>query len=89
MTFSQYRDTCEVLLDYPKIGDENIKYFAKKDIGNLLHANIDVQSRRLITEFPVYTVKFMSKLQSHFANMNFYDKSKYDRLFQKVTHKGG
>ena len=25
MIFSQYKETCEVLLDYPKIGGENIK----------------------------------------------------------------
>ena len=30
MIFSQYRETCEVLLDYPKIGgDEVIKDYAK------------------------------------------------------------
>ena len=27
---SQYIETCEVLLDYPKIGGHNIKDFAKK-----------------------------------------------------------
>ena len=26
MIFYQYKGTCEVLLDYPKIGGENIKY---------------------------------------------------------------
>ena len=31
----------------------------------------------------------MEKLQSHFADMNFADKSRYDRTFQKVTNKGG
>ena len=51
MTFSQYTETCEVLLDYPKIGgDDIIKDFAKKAIRNLLHANIDVHSRRLIAD---------------------------------------
>ena len=29
MIFSQYTETCEVLLDYPKIGGDNIKDFAK------------------------------------------------------------
>ena len=53
MIFSQYTETCEVLLDYPKIGgDDIIEYFAEKAIRNLLHANIDVQSRILISEFP-------------------------------------
>ena len=48
MIFYQYKETYEVLLDYPKIGGENIKYFVKKAIRNLLHANIDVYRRRLI-----------------------------------------
>ena len=29
MTFSQYTETCEVLLDYPKIGVEDIIFFKK------------------------------------------------------------
>ena len=49
MIFSQYTETCEVLLDYPKIGgDDIIEDFAKKAIRNILNANIDVHSRRLI-----------------------------------------
>ena len=43
--FSQHKETCEVLLDYPIIGGGNIKYFAKKSISNILHTNIDVHSR--------------------------------------------
>ena len=60
MIFSQYKETCEVLLDYPKIGGEDIKYFVDKTIRNLLHANIDVHSRRLISELPGNGVKFLS-----------------------------
>ena len=42
MIFSQYRETCEVLLDYPKIGGYDvIEDYSKKAIRNLLHANID------------------------------------------------
>ena len=90
MIFSQYTETCEVLLDYPKIGgDDVIEDYAKKAIRNLLHANIDVHSRRLIAESPKYGIKCIEKLQSHCANMNFADKSRYDRTFQQVTHKGG
>ena len=89
MTFSQYKETCEVLLYYPKIGgDDIIEYYAKKAIRNILHANIDVHSRRLIAEFPKDGINCIEKLQSHFANMNFADKSRYDRTFQQVTHKG-
>ena len=41
MIFSQYTETCEVLLDYPKIwGDNVIEDYAKKAIRILLHENI-------------------------------------------------
>ena len=90
MIFSQYRETCEVLLDYPKIGgDDVIQDYAKKAIRNLLHENIDEHSRRFIAEFPKDGIKCIEKLQSHCANMTFSDKIRYDRTFQQVTHKGG
>ena len=53
-----------------------------------MHANIDVHIRILIAEFPVDGIKCIEKLQSHCANMTFSDKSRYDRIFQQVTHKG-
>ena len=87
--FSQYRETYEVLRDYPKMEKENIKDFAKMAIRNILHANSCVHSRRLIAEFPEDEIKCMEKLQSHCENMTFADKSRYDRTFQQVTHKGG
>ena len=90
MIFSQYIETCEVLLDYPKIGgDDVIEYYAKKAIRNILHANIDVHSRILIAEFSKDGIKCIEKLQSHCANMTFADKSRHDRTFQQITHKGG
>ena len=89
MIFSQYTETCEVLIGYPRIGGGGIKGFVKKAIMNILHANIDVQSRRLMDEFPVDVIKCIKKFQSHFANMTFADKSIYDRIFQQVTHKVG
>ena len=52
MIFSQYTETCEVLIDYPRIGGDDIEGSAKKAIRNLLRANIDVHSKRLIAEFP-------------------------------------
>ena len=82
MIFSQYRETCEVLIDYPKIGGDNVKDYSKQAIRNLLHANSDVHSRRLIAEFPKDGIKCIEKLQSHCANMNFADKSRYDITFQ-------
>ena len=90
MIFSKYRETCEVLLDYPKIGgDDVMEDYAKKAIINLFHANIDVHSRRLIAEFPKDGIKCPEKLLSHCASMTFSDKSMYDRTFHQVTHKGG
>ena len=89
MVFSKYKETCEVLLDYPNIGGEDIKYYFKKAIINILNANINVYSLRLISEFPVDGVKFISKLQYHCANMIFSGKIRYDRIFQQVRHKGG
>ena len=90
MIFSQYTETCEVLLDYPKIGgDDIIEDFAKKAIRNLLHSNIDVHSRRLIAEFPRDGIKCIEKLQSHCANMNFADKVDMAGLFNKSHIKEG
>ena len=62
MIFS-YRETCEVLLDYPKIGGNIAKDYAKQAIRNLFHANLDVHSRRLIAEFPKYGIKCLEILQ--------------------------
>ena len=74
--FSQYTETCEVLLDYPKIGrDYIIEDYAKKAIRNILHANIYVHSIILIAEFPKDGIKCIENLQSHCANMTFADKS--------------
>ena len=61
--FSQYIEICEVLLDYPKIGgDDIIEDYSKKAIRNLLRAKIDVHSRILIAEFPKDGIKCIDKL---------------------------
>ena len=88
MIFSQYKETCEVLLDYPKIVEENIKDL-KISIRNLLHANIDVHIRRLIDYFPGDGVKCIEHFQSHCTNMTFADKSRYDRIFNDSHIKEG
>ena len=62
MIFLQYTETCEVLLDYPKIGGGDIEIYAKNDIRNLLHVNIDVHSIRLISEFPIDGIKYIKTL---------------------------
>ena len=66
-----------------------LKKLAEKVIRNILHENIYVHSRRFIAEFPEDGINCIEKLQSHCANMIFSDKSRYDRIFQQVTHKGG
>ena len=38
---------------------------------------------------PGYGIICIEKLQSHCANMIFFYKSVYDRMFHQVTHKGG
>ena len=64
MIFSQYRETCEILLDYPKIGgDDVIEDYENKAIIKLFHAYIDVHSRILIAEFRKDGIKFIEKLQ--------------------------
>ena len=42
-----------------------------------------------MAEFPKYGIKCIEKLQSNCENMNFADKSIYNRNFQQVTHRGG
>ena len=79
-----------MLLNYPKIGgDDIIEDYEKNAIRNILHANIDAHIRRLISEFPECGINCIEKLQSNCANMRFSDKSRYERTFQQVTHKGG
>ena len=52
MIFSYYKETCEVVLYNSTIGGGGIKYYVKKAIRNLLHANFYFRSKRLIAEFP-------------------------------------
>ena len=75
MIFSQYTETCEVILDFPKIGGDGIEDYAKKAIRDIFHAIFDVHSRILIAEFPMDGIKCIEKLQSHCAKMTFADRS--------------
>ena len=81
--FSQYTETCEVTIDYPKIGGDDIENNEKKSIGNILHANMDLHSRRLIAEFLMDGIKCIEKLQSHCANMTFSEKLDIIGLFNR------
>ena len=67
---------------------EKVLKIFKKAISIFLHANIDVYSRRLISEFTADGVKCVEKLQLHFSKITFSDNSRYDKIFQQVTHKG-
>ena len=62
MILSQYTESCKVLLDYPKKGRGGIKDLTKKAIRNILHANIDAHSRRIIAEFPAGEIKCIERL---------------------------
>ena len=89
MILSQYTETYEVFLDYPNIWGDDTEDCSKKAIRNILHANIDIHSRILIADLPIYGIKCIEKLQSQCANMTYADKRRYDRTFQQFTRKGG
>ena len=63
MIFSQYTETCELILDYPKIGGDDIEDYAKKAINNILHANIHVHIGILVADFPEDGINCIEKLQ--------------------------
>ena len=67
MIFSQYTETCEVILDYPRIVVDAIEDYAKKFISNLYYEHIDVHSKIFIAVFPIDGIKCIGKLQSHCA----------------------
>ena len=62
MIFSKYTETCEVIIDYPKIEGDDIEDYSKNSIRNIFHANIDVHSRILIAELPIDGIKCIEKL---------------------------
>ena len=76
-------------MDYPSTRGGGLIYYAKKATCYILFAYIDANSQRLTNEYPGDGVQAISRLQSQFSDMIFYDKSRYNRLFQQVIHKGG
>ena len=78
-----------LLMNYTFIREEDFPDYAKKATCNLLHTYIDAHSKILIYEYIGDGVQAISRMQSQCANMNFSDQSRYNRLFQKVIHKGG
>ena len=59
MIFSQYTETCEVIIDYPKIGGAVIEDYAKKAIGNILHANIGNSAINLLLCTSIFACKIL------------------------------
>ena len=82
-------DQVQTALDYPKIVGGKIENHAKKAIRNILHENIDVQSRRFISELLKDGIKCIERLQSHCANMTFAEKVDMTGPFKKSHIKEG
>ena len=76
-------------MDYSSIKGKDLPDYAKRVKWNVWNAYIDAHSQRLIEECPVNIVQPISRLQSQCENMTFSDQSRFNRLFQKVIHKGG
>ena len=72
MIFSHYKETSEVLLDYPKTREDIIQRTFKKSIRNILHANIDVNIRSLLAEFPGYGIKCIERTAITLCQHYFY-----------------
>ena len=81
MMFSQYIETCGVIIYHPKRGGDDIEDCSRKTIRNHLHASIDVHIRILIAEIPIDGIKCIEKLQSHCTNMTFAEKLDMTILF--------
>ena len=76
-------------MNYPSIIGKYLTDYAKNTTCNILHAYIDAHSQILIDECPGDGVQAISRLQSQCANMKISDQIRYNRLYQKVVHKGG
>ena len=77
-----------LLTYYPYIIEEGFPYYYKQVTWNLFHLFIYVHSQRLINEYPGYVVQDITTLQYQCANMTFSNRIRYNRLLQKVFHKG-
>ena len=72
------------LMGYPFIRGKYLPDYAKNATWNLLNAYMDAHSQRLIYEYPGDGVHAVSILKPQFANMNFSDQSRYNRMFQGI-----
>ena len=78
-----------LLMDYTSIRGKEILDYAKKATWKSLHEYIDAYCKILISEYPGYEVQAISRLQSQCENVTFPEQSRYNKMFQKVVHKGG
>ena len=79
-----------LLIYIPSIrGEGGVIDYDKQATWNLLHISMDTHRQRLIDEHLGNLLQTITSLQTKFSNMNFSDKSRYNRLFQKVVHKEG
>ena len=85
---SQFKKIYMLLIKYPSIRGEAFTDYAKKDTWNLLHTYINAHSQISIDEYPGYGVQAITIFQSQCENMTSADQRRYNRLFQKVIHKG-
>ena len=86
---SQSKDTCMIIMDCLSIRGGYIPYCYKQSIWCILYAFMDAHIQRLIDEYPGGGLQYITILKSQCANINFSDKSRYNRLFWKVVHKVG
>ena len=57
MIFSQYTETCEIIIDCTKIGGDDIEDYTKKSIRDIFYADIYLDKRRLLSEFLMDGIK--------------------------------
>ena len=84
MILPQYKETCKLLPDLPKIGGENMKYFVKIPLGN-----IDGHSRKLIAELPGDGVNLLKNCNHIVPTKLFLEKVGMIGFFNKSDLKEG
>ena len=83
----KFEKTYMLLMYYLSIRGKDLPDYSKNSTWNLLHLYIDLHCQNIIDEYPGYGVQAISIFKYQCADMTFYDKSIYNRTFQKVIHK--
>ena len=76
-----------LLMDYPSIREYYLQDYANQYTRNILNAYIDAHIQMLTDEYTGYVLQAITRMQYQYANMNFDDKIRYNRLIQKLVHK--